>query len=101
MDYFVFIYRPGPAWLPNWSVLQQPLEGHFAYMEKLQQDGVLCLGGPFKDDTGALGIVRAADFEGAFALVANDPAVLEGVFVAEVHPWHPSVPGVVETKTWD
>ncbi len=99
MDYFVFIYRPGPAWLPNRSVLQQLLEGHFAYMEKLQQDGVLCLGGPFKDDTGALGIVRAADLEGALALVSSDPAVLGGIFAFEVHPWHPSVPGVLDVKT--
>ena len=100
MDYFAFIYRPGPAWLPNRSVLQQPLVGHFAYIEKLERDGILCLGGPFKDDAGALGIVQAADLEGASALIADDPAVRDGVFVAEVHPWHPAVPGMVEAKTW-
>lgn len=101
MDYFVFIYRPGLTWLPNRSVLQQPLAGHFAHMEKLEREGVLCLGGPFKDDAGALGIVRAADLEGASALIADDPAVLNGIFVAEVHPWQPSVPGTVEAKAWD
>ena len=57
MDYFVFVYRPGPAWLPGRGILQQPLAEHFAYMEKLQQDGVLCVGGPFKDGAGALGIL--------------------------------------------
>jgi len=82
-------------------VLQQPLAGHFAYMEKLQQEGVLCLGGPFKDDAGALGIVQAADLGGASALIADDPAIRDEVFVAEVHPWHPAVPGVVEAKRWD
>ncbi len=101
MDYFVFIYRPGPAWVPNRSVLEQPLAGRFAHMKKLEQSGVLCLGGPFKDDTGALGVVRASDYGSAFALVSSDPAVLEGIFTAEVHPWHPSVPGVVEAKRWD
>jgi uncharacterized protein YciI len=70
-------------------------------MKKLEQSGVLCLGGPFKDDTGALGVVRAADYGSAFALVSSDPAVHEGIFTAEVHPWHPSVPGVVEAKRWD
>ncbi len=100
MNYFVFIYRPGPAWLPNRSVLQQPLAGHFAYMEKLQQNGVLCLGGPFKDDTGAFGVIQATDFENASTLILDDPAVRDGVVEAEVHPWHPAVPGTVEAKAW-
>lgn len=80
--------------------MQQPLAAHFAYMEKLEQDGVLCLGGPFKDDAGALGVVRAADFVSASAIIADDPAVLDSVFTAEVHPWHPAVPGAVEAKAW-
>ena len=81
-------------------MLQQPLARHFTYMENLQEDGVLCLGGPFKDNTGAMGIILAADFKSASAIITNDPAVLDGIFAAEVYSWHPAVPGVVEAKAW-
>lgn len=100
MEYFVFVYRPSSAWLPNRSILQQPLEGHFDYMEELQQGGVLCLGGPFKDDAGAFGIIQATDFESASAIILNDPAVRDEVVEFELHPWHPSVPGTVGAKVW-
>ena len=93
-------------YLPTWCSVDsglkcvEPLTAHFTYMEKLERDGVLCLGGPFKNDAGAFGIVQTVDLEGASALVAADPAVLDGIFIAEVHPWHPAVSSAVEAKTW-
>jgi uncharacterized protein YciI len=100
LTYFVFIYRPGPAWLPGGGILQQPLAAHFAYMEKLRQDGILSIKGPFKDNVGALGIIQAADFKSATALIEADSAVRNKVFKAELHPWHPSVPDTVGKKEW-
>lgn len=94
-QYYVFIYRPGRKWLPGRSIQAQPLESHFAYMAQLEQGGALCLGGPFTDDAGAAGIIRAADAAAAQAIVDADPAISDGVMTAELHPWYPSVLGTI------
>lgn len=44
-DTYVFIHRPGPNWLPGKPILDQPLQGHFEYMTRLEADGTLRLGG--------------------------------------------------------
>lgn len=84
---FVVDYRRGPAWLDQKTVFEQPLQGHLAYMRALQGQGTLLLGGPFLDDTGGLIVVQADDVAQAEALMRADPAVQDGVMVAETHPW--------------
>ncbi|MEX0825436.1 MAG: YciI family protein [Acidimicrobiia bacterium] len=96
MGYFAFIHRPGPAWRPGAPVLEQRLEGHFAYMAELETSGVLVVGGGFGDDTGALGIIQAASIDEAIAVVLRDPAVEDGVVVTEVHPLLITVGGRVK-----
>jgi uncharacterized protein YciI len=56
-------------------------------MRSLQALGTLVLGGPFLDDAGGLIVVRAEDADEARTLLQADPAVQEGVMVAEAHPW--------------
>jgi uncharacterized protein YciI len=97
---FVGIYTRGAHWLEDKAVREQPLEGHFAYMERLQNRGELILGGPFKDDTGALAVIEAASLDEARAVFFGDPAVSEGTFAVVVHPWFVSVAGCVDTKPW-
>src|SRR5262249_54739765 len=62
---------------------------HRAYIEKLHERGQLMCGGPFLDNEGGgLAIVRAGSRQEASALLANDPAIKDGVFVGVVRRWH-------------
>ena len=100
-SYYVFLYRPGPAWRRGAPITAQPLEKHFAYMAELQRSKVLVMGGPFEDDAGAMGVVEAGSLEEAERIVRADPLVSDGVVTAEVHPWHASVPGCVESRPYE
>ncbi len=99
-EYFVFIYTPGRAWLKDKPITAQPLNEHFAYMAKLETAKTLMLGGPFKDSSGAIGIIQAPTLREAEEIIANDPAVKDGVVNAEVKRWHPAVVGCLEKKEW-
>ncbi len=100
-SYFVFIYRPGPAWVKGKTVREQPsLAGHIAHMTKLEENGQLVLGGPFKDDSGAMGVIVFEDLEAAEKAVEDDPMVQTKVVTAEVHAWHPAVTGCVAKRSW-
>ncbi len=99
-DYFVGIYAQGPKWLVGKTVLEQPLEAHFTYMERLQSSRILVLGGPFKDDEGALAIITASGLAEAWLIFAADPAVIQEIFRVSVHPWFASVTGEVSQKPW-
>ena len=99
-NYFVGIYTRGPSWLPGKTIREQPLETHFAYMEKLQDGHALVLGGPFKDDEGALAVIEASSLAEAQLIFAADPGVEQEIFSVSVHPWFISVAGEVQQKPW-
>lgn len=96
--YYVFIHKPGTNWLVGKPIGEQPLEGHFRYMEQLQVQGILVLGGGFLDGSGALGVLLAENLEQAHLFISNDPAIQEGIVTTEVHPWLVTVPGCVGIK---
>jgi uncharacterized protein YciI len=99
--YFFFIYKPGPAWLADKPMAEQPsINEHFEYMAKLEHEGKLIIGGPFKDSSGAMGIIEVTNLEEAEKLMSDDPAVAHGTVEAEIRPWHPAVPGCIEQKPW-
>jgi uncharacterized protein len=86
---YLVIYRPGPAWLPGKPLAQQNLQGHSAYMLSLYSKGLLKIAGPFIDDTGGGAVLlETADEAQARDLVAQDPAVKNGVFLHELRPWY-------------
>jgi uncharacterized protein YciI len=87
MKTFLIIYRPGPAWLGGLPVSRQPLQEHGQYILGLYREGKLRFGGPFEDDAGGAVVVEVADPHEARAIADNDPAVMNGVFVYELHPW--------------
>ncbi len=99
-QYFVFFYRPGPAWVEGKSVKQQPIALHALYMDKLKRRGILKVGGPLKDDAGAFGILECEDLDTAERLIQEDPAIRNRIMVGEVHPWFPAVAGCVEKRGW-
>jgi len=84
---FLVLYRPGPHWVAGKPIRDQPPKEHGKYLLDLYARGALKFAGPFDDNTGAAIVVEAADRAAAEALVAGDPAVKNGIFAAELHPW--------------
>jgi len=84
---YLLIYRPGPGWLTGKPMAEQPLKEHFKYMLSLYTEGTIKFAGPFMDDSGGAVVFEAENENDAKAVVAGDPAVRSGVFVAELHPW--------------
>jgi uncharacterized protein YciI len=84
---YLVLYRPGRAWLPGKSVMEQPLKEHGKYMLSLYIKGSMKLAGPLTDNAGGAVLLEVSDEAEAKAIVANDPAVKSGIFVYEMHPW--------------
>lgn len=64
--------------------------GHFSNMEKLYQDGVLKVAGPFGKNNftwRGLFIFDCKKLEDAEDFVKTDPTVKAGVFVYDIVPW--------------
>jgi len=90
---FLFLYRPGPAWRPGVPMREQDLRAHGAYHARLLREGRSFAGGGYVGEDGGLAIVRAASVEEARAMLAADPAIVSGVFVAELRQWAPRFHG--------
>jgi uncharacterized protein len=86
---FLFQYSPGPAWRAGVPMRQQGLGSHGAYMQRLQDEGRLFAGGGYVGEDGGMAIVSAASLEEARAMLAADPAITSGIFVAELRQWLP------------
>jgi uncharacterized protein YciI len=84
---YLLIYRPGPGWVTGKPLAEQPLKEHGKYMLDLYSKGTIKFAGPFLDDSGGAMMFEAENENDAKAVVASDPAVRSGVFVAELHPW--------------
>jgi uncharacterized protein YciI len=95
---FVLFHHPGPHWQPGVPFPEQPgIMDHIGFMQRLDQDGRLVLGGPFDDqptgppDGGTVGIaiVEADGMEEAQVLAGSDAAVKAGLLAVSVRPWRP------------
>lgn len=76
--------------------------GHFANITRLADAGKLAVAGPFgKNDKSFRGlyIFNVATIEETEKLVALDPAVKVGVFVADLTPWYGSAAMMVVSDT--
>lgn len=89
MTLFVFLYRVGPAWKSGQPMEKQALGPHAAYIKDLLDQGSLVGGGRFEGLDGGMAIVKSTDAEAARRMLAADPAVTSGVFVAELRAWTP------------
>jgi uncharacterized protein len=65
---------------------------HMAHIEKLANDGVLLLAGPFMDGGELRGVFvfDVVDIDAARALTEQDPAVQAGRLTFDLHPWYGS-----------
>ncbi|HST37643.1 MAG TPA: YciI family protein [Allosphingosinicella sp.] len=86
---FLFLYRPGPAWQAGVPMARQNLRDHAAYHARLVREGRSFAAGGYTGEDGGMAIVRAADIEEARAMLAADPAIRNGAFVAEIRQWTP------------
>ncbi len=78
---FIILWAPGPAWVPGKTVREQPYwEHHAAFMDRLFENGMVVLGGPFADATGSLVIVEAENEHEVADVFAHDPFVVHEVF---------------------
>ena len=66
---------------------------HLAHLEPVARAGRVRLAGPLLDRSGSLIVVEAASLAEAWALVARDPYVTEGIFNhVEVKPFRQVLP---------
>ena len=86
---FLFLFRPGPAWRQDVPMRRQDLRAHAAYHARLVSEGRGFAGGGYVGEDGGLAIVRAANRAEAQAMLDADPAIINGVFVAELKQWAP------------
>jgi uncharacterized protein len=86
---FLFQYSRGPAWRDGAPMREQGLGPHGAYMRQLQEQGRLFAGGGYASDDGGMAIVMCANIDEARAVLAADPAITSGIFVAELRQWTP------------
>jgi uncharacterized protein YciI len=86
---FLFLYRPGPAWRAGVPMARQDLREHAAYHARLVREGRSAAAGGYAGEDGGMAIVRAANRAEAEAILAADPAIRNGVFVAELRQWAP------------
>ena len=70
-------------------MVQQDLKAHAAYHAALVRENRAVAAGEYVGMDGGLAIVRAADLTEAQAILAADPAIMNGVFIAEVRKWRP------------
>lgn len=86
---FLILYSPGPSWRAGRPMREQDLRAHGAYYAGLLRDGRAFAGGGYVGEDGGLAIVRAANLGEARAILAADPAIIGGIFVADLRQWAP------------
>ncbi|HEY2113644.1 MAG TPA: YciI family protein [Candidatus Angelobacter sp.] len=86
--YSLLLAHQGDKWDPKSPVPQDVVKQHLSYVMGLMQQGKLALAGPFHDDGELKGIfIYSVPMDEAMKLEAEDPAVKNGFFKIEGHPW--------------
>ncbi|MBI3481307.1 MAG: hypothetical protein HY016_13290 [Nitrosomonadales bacterium] len=64
------------------------IDAHYAFLERLRQQGKLELAGPFTDKSGGAYLINAANLEEARELVFSDPVHTSQSSVVTVYEWN-------------
>jgi uncharacterized protein YciI len=85
--YYLALMKKGPRWTPG----DEPpdlMKRHLGYLRQLIEQKQCVFAGPVIDDGPILGvcILTAASAPAAHELMAQDPSVLEGRTIPEIHP---------------
>ncbi|HRN79171.1 MAG TPA: YciI family protein [Ferruginibacter sp.] len=101
-NYIMAILKTGPSKETDKDKLASYFKGHMDNIQKMAASGNLVVAGPFGKNTDGLRgifILNVSSVDEAIKLVEQDPAVSNGVFVVEFHPWYGSaaLPMYLET----
>ena len=78
---FVILWAHGPAWAAGKTVREQPYwSEHADFMDRLFEQGMVIMGGPFTDGTGSLVLLEAETEDEVRTLLASDPFVVHDIF---------------------
>lgn len=88
-QYFLCIYLRGEKTDQDSIKLQELQIGHLENITAMDKAGVICMAGPFGDDTEKRGILMfdVATTEEAIEWLKKDPMVIAGRLTYEIHPW--------------
>ena len=64
------------------------IDAHYAFLERLRQQGRLELAGPFTDQSGGAYLLKAASLDDAQTLAFSDPVHTSGSSVVTVYEWN-------------
>lgn len=64
------------------------IDGHYAFLDRLRQEGKLELAGPFTDKTGGAYVIRSDSLEQARELAFSDPVHTTGSSIVTVYEWN-------------
>ena len=95
MNHYLIRYRPPREdFATNATDTEKEIIGrHFAYLEKLLAAKTLVLAGRTDDAEVGIAVIKAVNDETAEAVLTNDPAVREGVFMGSVKPFRLALKG--------
>jgi uncharacterized protein YciI len=92
---FAYVIRPSRTSFPaDATDAERDLIGeHFEHLKELHQRGVVALAGRCADATFGIVIFRAQNETSARQLMQADPAVRDGLFIAQLHPFRIALGG--------
>ncbi|QKE40354.1 MAG: hypothetical protein HO274_02665 [Ferrovum myxofaciens] len=64
------------------------IDEHYAFLDRLRQQGKIELAGPFTDKSGGAYLTKAADMEEARALAFSDPVHTSQSSIVTVYEWN-------------
>jgi uncharacterized protein YciI len=64
------------------------IDAHYAFLERLRQQGQLELAGPFTDKSGGAYLIKAASLDEAQTLAFSDPVHTSGSSRVTVYEWN-------------
>ena len=90
--YVMAILKSGPNPAPNEAVRDSLFRGHMDNIQRMAEEGMLVMAGPFLSDPEWRGIYifDVKTVEEARALTETDPAIQYGSLVMELKPWYGS-----------
>lgn len=88
--YYMVFLKKGPHRDQDSITAARIQEQHIAHLNKMDENGKLCMAGPFMEDGDIRGICvyYTSTKEETEKLANEDPAVKAGRLIAEIHPWY-------------
>ncbi len=89
-QYFFVMLKVGPKRDQDSATTAKIQEGHMAHLTKMYNEGKMDLAGPMLDkwETKGICVYNVATIEEVKALVDQDPAIVSGRLIAEIHTWY-------------